>query len=130
MTEYVGIWRDEEGLTKGIEEIYRLRKESETVKAHGTSQYNPAWSECIDLNAMLTVAEAVARSARMRQESRGAHSRVDFQGEREEWGNYNIIVRRAEDGSMEIERLQRGEDPAELAKIAKATLEDLEAGRV
>jgi succinate dehydrogenase / fumarate reductase flavoprotein subunit len=130
MTEYVGIWRDDEGLSKGVEEIYRLRKESETVKAHGSSQYNPGWSECIDLNPLLTVSEAVARSAKLRQESRGAHSRVDFQGEREEWGQYNIIVRRAEDGSMEVERLKRGGDPENLATIAKATLEDLEAGRV
>jgi succinate dehydrogenase / fumarate reductase flavoprotein subunit len=130
MTDNVGIWRDKEGLTKGLEVIATLRKEAETAKAHGSSQYNPGWSECIDLNCLLTVSEAVARSARLREESRGAHSRVDFQGEREEWGNYNIVVRRGADGTMEIERIQRSEAPEHLTKIGFATLEDLEAGRV
>jgi succinate dehydrogenase / fumarate reductase flavoprotein subunit len=130
MTHHVGIWRDDEGLSQGLEKIAGLAKEVEGVKAHGSSQYNPGWSECLDLRPLLTVSEAVARAARMRQESRGAHSRVDFQGEREEWSKYNIVIRKAADGSMEVERVERGADPGDLANIAKATIEDLEAGRV
>lgn len=126
MTEYAGIWRTEDGLSKGIEVIEQLRQRSETVKAHGSSQYNPAWSECIDLRNLMTFSEAVARAARMRQESRGAHSREDFQGEREEWSNVNIAVRKGEDGAMVLEKVVRGEPPADLAAIAHATLEELE----
>ncbi len=125
-TNLVGIWRDDEGLTQGIEAIQALRKEAETVKAHGSSQYNPGWSEAMDLNSLLTVSEMVATAARMRQESRGAHSRVDFQGEREEWGEYNIVIKRNDDGSMNVEKVARGENPEELAKIGFATLEELE----
>lgn len=130
MTKYVGIWRDEEGLAAGIEVIEQMRLRVANVKAHGSSQYNPGWSEALDLDSMLLCAEAVARGAKMRQESRGAHSRVDFQGEREEWGRYNIVAKKGDDGQMSVERLERGEDPPHLAKIARATLEQLEAGDV
>jgi len=130
MTKYVGIWRDEQGLTAGIEEVGRLRERVAHVKAHGSSQYNPAWAEAIDLEPMLVCAEAVARSALTRQESRGAHSRVDFMGEREEWVRYNIVVRRGADGEMIVEKHERPPGPEELVRLANASLEDLEAGRV
>lgn len=125
-TTYVGIWREEEGLSRGIEEIRALRREAEQVKAYGSSQYNPGWSEAIDLNPLLTCAEAVARAALLRQESRGAHSRVDYQGERDEWGRYNVFIYRGPDGDMVVEKRERPEPPAELAKIAFASLEELE----
>ena len=125
-TKYVGIWRDDEGLSAGIEAIGELRKEADQVKAYGSSQYNPGWSEAMDLNALLTCSEMVARAARLRQESRGAHSRVDFQGEREEWSQYNIVIRQGDDGEMIVEKVTRGDEPTELAGIARASLEELE----
>jgi succinate dehydrogenase / fumarate reductase flavoprotein subunit len=130
MTKYVGIWRDEDGLEQGIGTITELRKRAENVKAHGSSQYNPGWSEALDLRPLFTVSEMVARAAKMRQESRGAHSRVDFQGEREEWGKYNIIIKRGDDGEMLVQREERTEPDPGLAKIAFASIDDLEAGRV
>ena len=37
------------------------------------------------MRSLLITAEAVARAALMREESRGAHTRLDFPGESEEW---------------------------------------------
>ena len=130
MTKYVGIWRDEEGLQAGVDVIKELNERVSKVKAHGSSQYNPGWSEALDLKSMLLCAEAVARCAKVRQESRGAHSRVDFQGEREEWQRYNLISKKGADGEMVVEKLERTAPPEELARIANATLEQLEAGDV
>ncbi len=130
MTEHVGIWRDDEGLQKGIEVIDDLRKRAENVKAHGSSQYNPGWSEALDLRPLFTVSEMVARAAKMRQESRGAHSREDFQGERDEWGKYNIVIKQGDAGEMLVERVERSDADPELTKVALASIEDLEAGRV
>lgn len=130
MTDKVGIWRDDEGLQAGIDSIERLRDKAQDVKVHGSSQYNPAWSEAIDLPAMFLCAEAVARSAKIRQESRGAHSRVDFQGERDEWSGVNIVIRKADDGSMELEQVQRTDPDTSLSTVANATLEQLENGDV
>ena len=79
---------------------------------------------------LLVTAEAVTRAALLREESRGAHTRLDFEGEREEWLQYDVIVRHAADGTMEVVKERRPEPPEELARIAHATIEDLEAGDV
>jgi len=126
MQEQVGIWRDDERLTKGIEGLKALAERVKRVKAHGSSQYNPGWHEALDLSSLLVCSEAVARAAHLREESRGAHSRVDFEGEREEWGRFNLVVRKAEDGSMQIERVERGQPRADLAEIAFSSVEELE----
>jgi succinate dehydrogenase / fumarate reductase flavoprotein subunit len=130
MGDSVGIVRHADDLQRGIEELGKLQRESETLHAVGTSQFNPGWNQAIALRSLLTVSEAVARSALAREESRGAHTRLDFEGERDEGLSYNVVIRRATDGRMEVEKLARPEPPAELAEIAHASIEDLEAGRV
>jgi succinate dehydrogenase / fumarate reductase flavoprotein subunit len=50
---------------------------------------------------MLIVSEAVARSARARRESRGAHSRLDFPDPDPVWAGQNNAIRLAGD-TMEI----------------------------
>jgi succinate dehydrogenase / fumarate reductase flavoprotein subunit len=125
MQEYVGIIRNEADLLKGLEVLEKLKQEAERVKAHGASQYNPGWHEALDLKPLLLTSEAVARAALMRQESRGAHTRLDYEGEREQWGKVNIVVKKTEDG-MAVQAVERPEPPTELAAIAYATLEELE----
>jgi len=125
MQQYVGIVRTRDELTKGIEEIARLRELASHVKAHGASQYNPGWHHALDLPGLLTTSEAVARAALLREESRGGHTRLDFEGERTEWGRYNIVIRKGEDG-MVVEKVERADPPKELYDIATATLEEVE----
>ena len=64
----------------------------------GTSAYNPGWNLCRDVRNMLVVSEAVARAALLREESRGAHSRLDFPDYAEFWSEHNIVVRATPDG--------------------------------
>jgi succinate dehydrogenase / fumarate reductase flavoprotein subunit len=130
MGRTVGIVRAEEELKTALTELERLREEAARVKAHGASQYNAGWHEALDLRSLLITAEAVARAALLRQESRGAHTRNDFPGERPEWGRMNVVVRRDRDGRMTARTEPLKEMPAELARIAHARIEDLEAGRV
>ena len=66
----------------------------------------------------------------MREESRGAHTRVDHEGESEEWGKYNVFVWRGDDGEMKIERRERPEPAKGLKEIGYAKIEDLESGKV
>ena len=130
MGRYVGIVRAEGDLKIALVELERLKADAARVRAPGASQYNAAWHEALDLRALLVTAEAVTRAALVRQESRGAHTRVDYPGERQEWQNMNVIVRRGKDGRMETEVERRQEPPKTLAAIAYATIEDLEANRV
>ena len=130
MDTYVGIVRTKEDLEKGISEIERLKGEARNVKAHGASQFNPGWDEALSLRALLITSEAVAKAALMREESRGAHTRIDFESEREEWLKVNVVTRKGADGRMEVRKVQRPDAPADLAAIAHAKIEDLEAGKV
>ncbi|MEX2402335.1 MAG: fumarate reductase/succinate dehydrogenase flavoprotein subunit [Rhodothermales bacterium] len=125
MQEYVGIIRTREKLEAGLVRLEALRERLRSVKAAGASQYNPGWHQALDLGPLLVTSEAVARAALMREESRGAHTRLDFEGEREAWGGRNIIISKGEDG-MEIRVEERGEPPADLAAIAFASIEALE----
>jgi len=126
MQNYVGIVRSKDELNQAIKELYRISIDVDQVKAHASAQYNPGWNEAIDLGNLLITAEAVARAALMREESRGAHTRMDFENENDQWLESNIVIRKATDGSMEVQRVQRGEPPKELSQIAHASLEELE----
>lgn len=126
MDQYVGIVRNKDDLEKGIEDLQALYEKAKDVKAHGSSQYNPGWHEALDLKNLLITSEAVAKSALLREESRGGHTRTDFPNEREEGLSYNIIIHKSVDG-MGVRKEKRTEPDAELKRIALSRIEDLES---
>ena len=130
MGDNVGIIRDGDELKTGIEQLQGFKVRAKNLKAQGASQFNPGWHEALSVKSLLITAEAVARCALMREESRGAHTRLDFEGEREEWSKYNLVTKKGADEQMQVTKVQRGDPPAELAAIAYATLEELEGGQV
>ncbi len=97
MQSLVGIFRTEEDLTKSLVELDKLNQRAAKVKVEGSRLFNPGWHLARDLKSMLTVSEAVARSAQARKESRGAHSRIDYPDMDDKWGQQNNIISR--DGS-------------------------------
>jgi succinate dehydrogenase / fumarate reductase flavoprotein subunit len=100
MQERVGIFREEQGLTTAISALADLRARAANVRAPGGRAFNPAWNLCRDLRNLLTCAEAIARAALLRSESRGAHSRLDHPDFDEYWGEHNIVVRKGPDGMV------------------------------
>jgi len=126
MQTRVGIIRTNNELLKGIDHIEKIKESYKTVKAKGTSQFNPGWHEALGLRNLLITAEAVARAALLREESRGAHTREDFPGEREDGLKYNIVTSKGEDGRMELIKIERPDPDPELERIAKSSIEDLE----
>jgi len=125
MQAKVGIIRNADDLASAIKDLAALSPRCGQAKAHPSSQYNAGWHEAMDLSSLIITSEAVARAALLREESRGAHTRLDFEGERDDWGQVNIVIRKGPDG-MVVEKVERGEDPPHLAAIARATLEELE----
>jgi succinate dehydrogenase / fumarate reductase flavoprotein subunit len=130
MAKGVGIVRKKDELEVALAELEALKQEAATMRAPGASQYNPGWHEALSMRSLLVTSEAVTRAALTREESRGAHTRLDFPGESPEWVKYNVIIKKRGDGSMEVEKRARPEGPAHLVAMANAKIEDLEAGKV
>jgi len=103
MQTLVGIYRTEADLTEAIARLADLRARWLAVRAPNGRAYNPGWNLVFDMRNLITVSEAISRSARQRQESRGAHSRVDYPDlDDRAWGGVNSVVHRASDGTMEV----------------------------
>ena len=116
MQSYVGIFRVEEDLRKGLGELQVLKERASRLRVEGSRLFNPGWHLARDLQSMLTVSEAVALSALERRESRGAHSRIDYTSYDEGWSKQNNIV--ARDGTaMSLSQRPISEMPAELKQI-------------
>ncbi len=126
MQNNVGIVRTDELLSEGIDGLSKLWGKFNNVKADGACQFNPGWHQAISLRNLLVTSESVARSARMREESRGAHTRVDFEGERDEWLQYNVVISKSDNGEMIAEKNRRGEPDPELKRIAELSIDELE----
>jgi succinate dehydrogenase / fumarate reductase flavoprotein subunit len=105
MQDLVGIARVQDELEQAVDRIAQLRVRAATTSAEGNREYNPGWHTALDLPNLLTVAEAVTRSAAGRTESRGAHSRVDHPDKNEQLGTVNTVVRVSADGSMETDHV-------------------------
>jgi succinate dehydrogenase / fumarate reductase, flavoprotein subunit len=116
MQSLVGIFRVKDDLQKALAELPKFRERLSRVSVEGSRMFNPGWHLAMDLKSMLTVSEAVMRSALVREESRGAHSRIDFPELSAEWGNKNNVIWR--DGSgMGLRQERLPEMPSELRQI-------------
>ncbi len=104
MQSMVGIVRNETELTQALEALQLLKERAKRVCVEGNREYNSGWHTALDLRNLLSVAEAVARAAVERKESRGAHFREDYVEKDPEWGTVNLVIRQAADGTMELRR--------------------------
>ncbi len=118
----VGIIRTESELKEAVELIRTYRDRAEKVRVVGSRAYNPGWNTAIDLRSMLLVAEACAKAALARRESRGGHTRDDFPAPDAEFGKINHTVR-FEGGEVTITPAPLPEMPDELRKIIEETPE-------
>jgi succinate dehydrogenase / fumarate reductase flavoprotein subunit len=87
----VGIIRTGKEVEEAIEKIAAIRARSASVAVAGTRQFNPGFHLAFDLDNMLLVAESTAKSALLREESRGGHTRDDFPGMNSKWRQVNHI---------------------------------------
>jgi succinate dehydrogenase / fumarate reductase flavoprotein subunit len=116
MQSYVGIFRNEDDLRKGLSELEVLKERASRLRVEGSRLFNPGWHLARDLQSMLIVSEAVALSALERKESRGAHSRIDYPNYDDSWSKQNNIVARA-DTAMSLSQRPISEMPPELKRV-------------
>jgi succinate dehydrogenase / fumarate reductase flavoprotein subunit len=116
MQNLVGIFRTREDLTRAMAELGKLKARAEHLSVEGSRMFNPGWHLAQDLKSMLTVSEAVTRSALAREESRGAHSRIDYPAFDATWGTKNNIIARA-GNTMTLRQSPVREMPSELKEL-------------
>jgi succinate dehydrogenase / fumarate reductase flavoprotein subunit len=88
----VGIIRTGKEIEEAIAKIAEIRNRSKNVAVGGGRKFNPGFHLAFDLDNMLLVAESTAKSALLRQESRGGHTRDDFPGMSNTWRQVNHIA--------------------------------------
>jgi succinate dehydrogenase / fumarate reductase flavoprotein subunit len=117
MQELVGIVRREEEMQQALKTVRELEARASRIGVSGTRDYNPGWHTALDLRHLLTISQAITRSAIDRKESRGGHFRDDYPDKSAEYGTFNTVVRMGRDGTMELERVPIAPMPAELKQI-------------
>ena len=79
MQEDFGVFRDGPAMESGLKKLVDVRQASHDLMIHDQSQtFNTELYNALEFQNLIEVAFATAVSAKTRQESRGAHSRVDF----------------------------------------------------
>jgi succinate dehydrogenase / fumarate reductase, flavoprotein subunit len=117
MQSLVGIVRRQEEMERALDGLAKLWERSQNVSVHGHREYNPGWHTALDLKHLLTVSEAITRSAIERKESRGGHFRDDFPNKNGADGKINIVVRKDTDGSMQVRPEPIPEMPEHLKQV-------------
>jgi succinate dehydrogenase / fumarate reductase flavoprotein subunit len=117
MQDKVGIVRTAEDMSSAVAELDGLRERARRVGVAGHREFNTGWHASLDLRNLLTVSEAIARSALERRESRGGHFREDFPAKDPAYAGFNIVVRKGDQGAMKVERVPLAAMPGELSAI-------------
>jgi len=119
MQSHVGIVRTEGEMQHALEELRALSVRADAAGVIGHREYNNGWHTAIDLRNLLTVSEAITRSAIERKESRGGHFRDDHPDKDPAYATFNIVTRRRADGAMDVVRVPLPPMPAELKQIVE-----------
>ncbi len=119
MQDYVGIVRKQSEMERALQAIAVLNQRAAKVGVQGNREYNPGWHTALDLHNLLTVSEAVARSALERKESRGGHFRDDYPDKDPAYATFNFVLTKGSGGEMNLTREPIAPMPAHLAAIVE-----------
>ena len=115
----VGIVRLEGEMRRALTGIAGLRARAERVGVNGNREYNPGWHTALDLQHLLTVSEAITRSALERKESRGGHFRDDHPDKDPTYASFNVVLTKGSGGEMQLVRRPIPAMPDELKAIVE-----------
>jgi succinate dehydrogenase / fumarate reductase flavoprotein subunit len=104
MQALVGIVRMEGEMQEALTRIHGFNERAARVGVSGHREYHAGWHTALDLRNLLTVSEAITRSAIERKESRGGHFREDYPDKVGEFGTINVMVKQVAGGGMQVTR--------------------------
>jgi succinate dehydrogenase / fumarate reductase flavoprotein subunit len=116
MGTYVGIFRIQADLEKALEELAAIENRLPQMRVEGTRMFNPGWHLSRDLRNMVLISRVIAMAALLRQESRGAHSRLDFPQLDPEFGKVNMAAT-LKNGTVNVAPSPLPPMPAELRSL-------------
>jgi fumarate reductase flavoprotein subunit len=104
--EGAGIYRSADSLAKAADILRELQERYATARIEDHSRtFNTELTAVLELSCMLDVAETIVRCALSREESRGAHQRIDFPARYDECFLANSLIYRSADGASRVEYL-------------------------
>jgi succinate dehydrogenase / fumarate reductase, flavoprotein subunit len=120
MQELVGIVRNEGEMRSALDHLKTFWDRAARAGVTGNRDFNPGWHTALDLKNLLSVSEAITRSALERKESRGAQFREDYPEKDDAFGKVNTVVSQAADGNMQV----RLESVPEMPDYLKQVIEE------
>jgi succinate dehydrogenase / fumarate reductase flavoprotein subunit len=104
MTDKVGVFRTEDGLTEAIEELKALKERAMRMELSSKSLVmNQELLQFFELDHLLDVSIVIAHGALHRRESRGGHNREDYP-ERSPEFQYHTLAHMTEYGKVTLGR--------------------------
>src|SRR3954463_12624542 len=103
MYDKAGVFRTDEALTEAREKVHELRQRARRLhlEDHGTL-FNSDLVQALELQALLECADCLVTGALARQESRGAHSRLDFpERDDDRWMKHTLAT--YDDGEVRLD---------------------------
>lgn len=91
MWNNVAIIRREKGLKLALKEIVAIKNKMERMIVPDGRGYNHHLLDALELENMVLIAELVTKSALIREESRGAHYRMDYPETNDKWARSIIL---------------------------------------
>jgi len=99
MMEHCASFRTAQGLDKAASAVRDLKQRYRNVVLHDKgTRFNTDLMEAMELRGLLDLAEAIAVSAGLREESRGAHFREDYPDRDDRNWLKHTLVRKTEEG--------------------------------
>ena len=106
MQDKVGIVRVQDEMQEALGAIAELRKRADIAGVASNREYNPGWHTALDLDNLMVVSQAITMSAADRKESRGGHFRDDYPDKDPAFAKHNAVLRKGDDGEMELRRVE------------------------
>ena len=105
----VGVLRNGPDLDRAVQQLDMLRRDAlPRLGVRGkTRRYNPEWLQCLQVENMLMTLSTIARSALLREESRGAHYRRDFPStDNQRWHRNIFMTQKGHDVAITTESVR------------------------